>query len=1306
MGGFRRIIVLLLFFSIFAFSGTVTATNSSTELVSIPIDGGEANDYCYEPSINENGRYVAFSSYANNLVDDDTNFYSDIFVRDRLLNITERISVSSTGEKGNDNSYEPFISSDGRYVTFTSYATNLVKDDVSGFADIFVRDRLQNITERLSVSSTGVEGNNDSYGSSVSSDGRYIAFYSWASNLVEQDTNGCSDVFVFDRISNTIKIINIPPNGGEANSDSYQPIISADGNFIAFTSNADNLVVNDNNGESDVFVYDQNLNNIKMVSISEGLDSNGSSYEPSISSGGRYIAFSSWANNLVEHDFNGFSDVFVYDQISGIIERVSILGVGEELDEDSYNPSISGDGRFVAFVTGHVQVAVCKMMLSFGNKDNIVDIFVHDRLSKTTKKISVSSTGEEANDNSDNPAINGDGKYVAFSSHARNLVLGYNNDYGNIFVHFDNKLSSTSANLYPKIVKSGDIITVSAYSPSSIRISVLILGKSFEMEKRSDGLWYLDYAVPIVPDGVYNVLLTAADSEYNQEQVNLNFTVDNTNPVISATVTPNLVKSGDRIFIEVVTSPDTVSVTAIIQGETFDVYREDTGWKLYYWILQLSDGNYPILLTAIDKAGNQNSTTLNFTVDNTPPFFSGLVTPDTVKTNDNITITAISDSDTLSVSALILNQTYNLIKQSDGTWILIYAVPYIFNDNYPIILTATDSTGNTRTFPLSFNVFNPLDNQAPVVSGTVTHTNMINGVFPSKPSIYFQAFTDPDVISVTASVLSNVYTLNRQEDGTWTNWYFNWLETGSYTVLLTAQDWSGNQGNQTINFTVLNTIPTITSSVTPNQLKSGDILVLTVNVNPDPWKVYVYVSRPTEFMNLEKQANGSWVLNYTVPNLEDGYKTIYITCLYGMGWFRPDYTTIITAESTIGFTVDNTPPNFSVSLILNPIRSGDTLGVGVSCATGSYFVPDDTVKVTATVFGNTLNLNWLYKWSEWYKANSASEWGIETIVPTLPDGIYPILITATDDAGNQNTKIINLTVDNTPPTITATITPDMLKFVDFSKNREMQVYAQSSSDTKNVFALIDNSWRALTYSNGQWILNFGVSHIITLGTHNIQLNAFDYAENVGICYVSYTAVDYSNFLSAISGGNGGFVGSFNGNSGSDGSSGSSQSGYNGDPSRSGDSSETPNEAQPAPDYTWLYVLAIIVAIILILALLYFIGALSIIGLLFALVFDIFIGILGVLYECMLYLGLYVILNPFAIVLDIMSVFWAASRSDLLEVILGMISRWVGIEFEFLAPISGVFADVMAPKTYYDIISNGSKFINDKIINPLKYWIWG
>jgi len=443
-------------------------------------------------------------------------------------------------------------------------------------------------------------------------------------------------------------------------------------------------VQNDNNNESDVFVFDRNQNSIKRVSISSGGDADGPSYEPSISSDGRYIAFSSWANNLVEHDTTG-EDVFIYDQILGITERVSVSSTGEESDEDSYNPSISGDGRYVAFVSGNAQVAVCKMLLSFGDNNNVVDIFVHDRVSKTTKKVSVSSTGEDANENSDDPAISGDGHYVAFSSYANNLVQGYDNYYRNIFVYYNNNnLSSIYAVLYPKTVKSGDQITVKAYSPNSISVNVRILGNTFKMGKRLDGLWYLDYVVSSVTDGVYDVLVIATDSADNQEQINLNFTVDNTPPMISATVTPTLVKSGDRISIDALTSKDTINVTALILGERFDLYPENNGWKLYYWIPQLSDGNYPILLTATDKAGNQNTTALYFTADNTPPVFSGSVTPDTVKTYDNLTITATSDSDTTSVSALILNQTYHLTKLADGTWTLQYTVPYISDGSYHI----------------------------------------------------------------------------------------------------------------------------------------------------------------------------------------------------------------------------------------------------------------------------------------------------------------------------------------------------------------------------------------------------------------------------------------------------------------------------------------------------------------------------------------------------------------------------------------------------------------------------------------------
>nr|WP_319374457.1 Ig-like domain-containing protein [uncultured Methanobacterium sp.] len=1308
MKNIKKIFVFITFLTVLTlFTGMVTATNT-TELISIPTNESQStNGYSYEPSISADGRYIAFSSYANNLIDNNTNYYSDIFVRDRLLNTTERISISSTGEEGNGDSYESFISSDGRYVTFTSYASNLVSNDVNGFRDVFIRDRLLNVTQRLSVSSTGEAGNGDSYGSSISSDGCYVAFYSYASNLVENDTNGFCDIFVYNRNSKTIKLISIPFNGEEANSDSYEPFISADGNFIVFTSYASNLVENDTNDASDVFVFNQKLNTIKRVSVSfDKENGDNDSFEPSISSDGRYIAFSSFASNLVENDTNG-KDIFVFDQMSGVTARVSVSDTGEEPSENNYNPSISGDGRYVAFVSGNIRPAVCKTLSRFENADEVVDIFVCDLWLKITRKVSISSNGEQANANSDDPVISGNGQYVAFNSYATNLVQEYYNNYGNIFVHYMDNSAAISAVVYPDIVKSGDQLTVRAYSPNSTHITVLILNKTFEMEKWEDGLWYLTYVVPTVSDGVYDVLVTATDGASNQDEINLNFTVDNTPPVISATVTPNLVKSEDYISIDVLSSPDTRGVTALIFGETFNLYKQDNEWNLYYVTPNLSEGSYPILLTATDKVGNQNTTLVNFIIDNGPPLISGSLNPDTVKTYDNLTITAISDSDASYVSALILNQTYDLIKQMDGTWILKYTIPYIPDGNYTIILKAADIAGNENTFPLIFKVSNPLDNQSPIVSGIVIHTNRLNDLFTEEPRIYFQAFSDPDVISITASLLKWDYNLYRQDDGSWTREGGGWLEQGNYTVVFVAKDWSGNQGTQLINLCVENIIPIITPTLSSTKIRSGDSFVLTVTVNQDPEKVYV--STPSGVLDLQEQLDGSWNLNYTIPTLNDGYKEINIICSYGTGWISLLYTRLNTAEKSIGFIVDNTPPTFSDSVTPNPIKSGDPLKIWVSCTTGSYYVPDDTAQVTVTVFENTFNLDCLSRRSDWFKSNSFSDWSIEIIVPNILDGIYPLVITATDDEGNQKTKIINLTVDNTPPAITATIIPDTLKFIDFSTNRGVKITAQSSADTENIFALIDNSWKKLTCSDDQWALDFIVPHIITAGTHYIQLKAIDYAGNEGNCYVSYNAIVYSTFLtfnneaSEIGSGT-------NVDSGSGSSSGNSRSGSNGkssdSSSNSGNPSDGPNQPPTPPDYTWLYIIAIIVAVILILALLYFIGALSIIGLLFSLVFDLFIGILGVLYECMIYVGFYIILNPFAILLDILSVFWAASRSDLLEVILGMVVRWAGVESKHFEPIASAFSDAIAPKTYLDLTTKGSQLINDTIIKPIKSWIWG
>ena len=171
------------------------------ELVSVDVDGNEGNGSSSGAAISADGRFVAFESSATNLVPGDTNADYDVFVRDRQTGTTERVSVGSTGNEGNGTSSRPAISADGRFVMFQSTATNLVPGAANGryWSDVFVHDRQTGTTERVSVASDGTQENVSSHSPAMSANGRFVAFDSFASNLVPGDTNGANDVFVHDR---------------------------------------------------------------------------------------------------------------------------------------------------------------------------------------------------------------------------------------------------------------------------------------------------------------------------------------------------------------------------------------------------------------------------------------------------------------------------------------------------------------------------------------------------------------------------------------------------------------------------------------------------------------------------------------------------------------------------------------------------------------------------------------------------------------------------------------------------------------------------------------------------------------------------------------------------------------------------------------------------------------------------------------------------------------------------------------------------------------------------------------------------
>ncbi len=299
--------------------GTVYVHDASTGITS-PLAvsskgqlGNDQSSYCW---ITANGSYVVFSSAASNLVAGDTNNRTDVFLRDLLQSTTQLVSVGTAGSQQNGwIGLGQTASEDGRFIAFCSDGDNLVPGDNNETYDVYLRDRLLSTTTRISVSSSGVEGNGMSDYPHVSADGRYVAFASDASNFVPEDTNGARDIFVRDTLAGVTTRVSISTFGNQSNGWSFFSSISQDGRFIGFDSEGSNLVPNDGNSASDAFLHDRLTGQTMRVSVSSvGEEGNNHSGLSTTSSDGRIVAFVSHASNLVPGDTNNEEDVFVFDR--------------------------------------------------------------------------------------------------------------------------------------------------------------------------------------------------------------------------------------------------------------------------------------------------------------------------------------------------------------------------------------------------------------------------------------------------------------------------------------------------------------------------------------------------------------------------------------------------------------------------------------------------------------------------------------------------------------------------------------------------------------------------------------------------------------------------------------------------------------------------------------------------------------------------------------------------------------------------------------------------------------------------------
>jgi Tol biopolymer transport system component len=401
------------------------------ERVSFAFDGSETDGDSWACSISSDGRFVAFYSDANNIVTGDTNEVGDIFIFDRETGINERVSIASDGSQANEEAYTCTLSSDGRFVAFGSYATNLVPNDTNGFVDVFVRDRDLGITGRVSVSSNGIEGNGDSIFVAISSDGRFVGFESKASNLVFNDTNDSSDIFVHDRELRITKRISVASDGTEADGESIFVRISSNGRYVAFLSHASNLVPNDPNGSmADCFVHDHQIHDTELIYESAAyVDPGGGTFlsSPSISPDGRIVGFDSWSEDLVPGDTNKSPDAFLIDRETGIIERCSVSSDGSEADYGSNTPEISADNRFVVFGSAATNLVP-------NDLNGYMDVFAKLRETGQIERVSIAFDGSDGDNVSFAPHISLDGKYIAFSSYAENLVENDSNGFMDVFI--------------------------------------------------------------------------------------------------------------------------------------------------------------------------------------------------------------------------------------------------------------------------------------------------------------------------------------------------------------------------------------------------------------------------------------------------------------------------------------------------------------------------------------------------------------------------------------------------------------------------------------------------------------------------------------------------------------------------------------------------------------------------------------------------------------------------------------------------------------------------------------------------------
>lgn len=793
-----RALVALLGMGALLSTGIASSATVTTTRISVA-PSGDADRPSSQPAISSDGRFVAFTSSASNLVPNDTNGIEDVFVADRRAGTLERVSVSSDGTEGTSfvpaasGSSDPAISADGRWVAFTSDASGLADNEPINATDVYLHDRLTHTTIAVTRPAPNAQGGMTP---SLSADGATLAY----------ECN--QQICVYDRAGGTSRTVSLTWDGRTPEELSVQPTISADGTRVAFWSRA-GLAYNDHNNAWDVYVVTLATNAPAMAStdrygaVREGDPNGPSSRSIDLSSDARYVAFASTAATLVAGDTNRMLDVFRKDMTTGAIERVDLAPSRREVALGASTPTISADGALVAFASRAPDLVA-------GDSNNASDIFVRDVANELTWRWSLTPAADQADLDSTDPAMTADASTIAFASSATNLDTADDNAVQDIYVRGPVPAPLPAA---PMITSPEDEATITSEAltvagTAAAGLTVIV----------REGAATLGSATATA-DGTWSVPLSLGDGSHTLTAVARNASGDESLPsaprrvTVDTTLPPQVETTIERPLSSAVLNSLTVAFggsatpgahVTITEGTATIAQADADGAGAWSASSTVTEGAHTVVVTATDSYGRTSAAPARtFTVDVTAPAVPVIAKPDGLTTITSAPVIASGSSDPQVKIEILEGSAVVGIANADaqGAWSGAVGVS---SGTHTIAARAVDAAGNRSPLSAARTFTVDLDTTAPVL---VITTSNDAAFLPVDQLVIEGEVSDNRTVSriqvdfrpAWGSVVRATATCTGCEDGSG-SWSVEPrdLAPGRYTVIVSAYDANNNRGRASI----------------------------------------------------------------------------------------------------------------------------------------------------------------------------------------------------------------------------------------------------------------------------------------------------------------------------------------------------------------------------------------------------------------------------------------------------------------------------------------------------------------------------